>query len=253
MKKALIVYFSGTGNSKAIAQGYEMVLKNLGYATDLHTIEALKTVTPHDVLVIGGPIYAGNFPDELINWTRKSIPVLQTPSKAIVYSTSAGLLNAHGVKSIGKKLLKKGYQVVDTTAYEMPRNFYIDKYAPTSEVEQRIMFEKASKQIPLSLEKLSTDPTLSEFGSTLSIDLFADLFRIMAKSMGKNFSITDKCINCGRCERDCPKGNIRLSDKKYLNKCMLCTRCIHNCPVNAITYKDKKIDQYKVHYNLDIV
>jgi len=253
MKKALIVYFSGTGNSKTIGTGYEMVLKKMGYETVISSIETLKSVEPHDVLVIGGPIYAGNFPDELINWTRRSIPVLQIPSKAIVYSTSAGLLNAHGVKSIGKKLMKKGYQVVDAVTYEMPRNFYIDKYAPTPEEEQSIMFEKASKLIPVSIEKLSDHQTISDFGSTISIDFFADLFRMMAKSMGKNFSITDECINCGRCERDCPKGNIRLSDKKYLNRCILCTRCIHNCPVNAITYKDKKIDQYKVRYVLDIV
>lgn len=56
-----------------------------------------------DCLIVGGPIYAGNMPDELINWIRKVVPK-GIGKKAAVYSTSAGLDNAHGVKSIGKKV-----------------------------------------------------------------------------------------------------------------------------------------------------
>ena len=83
-------------------------------------------------------------------------------------------------------------------------------------------------------------------GSVLGIDLLADVFRIMAKSMGHNFTMDETCIGCGTCERKCPKANIRVAEKRFGSQCMMCTRCIHNCPVNAIRYKGKKIEQYKV-------
>ena len=84
--------------------------------------------------------------------------------------------------------------------------------------------------------------------SVIMIDLLADLFRLMAKSLGKSFQITEKCIGCGKCEKNCPQHNINHIKKRYANKCMMCTRCIHNCPVNAIDYKEKHINQYRVHY-----
>ncbi|QAA32638.1 EFR1 family ferrodoxin [Clostridium manihotivorum] len=128
----------------------------------------------------------------------------------------------------------------------MPRNFYIDKYEPTPDLIQKQQFEKAAQIILVSVNKITSNESLILKDSVLMIDLLADIFRIMAKSMGKNFKIDDTCIGCGKCERNCLKQNINYKDKKFSDKCILCTRCIHNCPVNAITYKGKKINQYKV-------
>lgn len=242
-----IIYFSGTGNTKSIALGYEGALTKAGYHVSVSSIENITTLEEHDLLIIGGPIYAGNMPDELINWVRKNVPQVTDNKQAIVFSTSAGLINAHGVKSIGKKLIKKGYTIIDLPTYEMPRNFYIDKYEPTPEMIQKQQFTNAAQMIKDSISKIHCSDPIIVKDSILMIDLLADVFRIMAKSMGKNFEIGDTCIGCGKCEKDCPKQNINYKDKKYSTHCILCTRCIHNCPVNAITYKDKKVQQYKVH------
>jgi ferredoxin len=243
--KISIVYFSGTGNTEYIAKAYDVALKRLGHQVQLLAIDKIGQLEAHDLLIVGGPIYAGNMPDELINWVRKKV-LKSTGNKGIVYSTSAGLQNANGVKSIGTKLIKKGYTLIDMPTFEMPRNFYVDKYLPTPISTQLIQLKTASEQVQASVEKLHVADSLSVKESVLSIDLFADLFRIMAKSMGKNFSMDESCIGCGKCERECPKQNIRYKDKKYLHQCMMCTRCIHGCPVNAISYKGKKIEQYKV-------
>lgn len=246
-----IVYFSGTGNTKAIAEGYKHLLAAKGHVVHLKSIEEGNTLEAHDLLIVGGPIYAGNMPDELINWVRKSVKSV-TAKKAIVFSTSAGLLNANGVKSIGQKLSKKGYNVIDMTAFEMPRNFYIDKYEPTPEAVQKQQFENAAATIIDSLSSIDGASSLNVDGSVVMIDFFADLFRLMAKFMGRSFQIHENCIHCGLCEKNCPKNNIKHEEKKYLNRCILCTRCIHNCPVNAISYKGKHIEQYQVHYELSL-
>ncbi|MGB3368010.1 MAG: EFR1 family ferrodoxin [Acidaminobacteraceae bacterium] len=243
--KVKIIYFSGTGNTKAVADLYSQLLKRKGHDVSCSSIEENPVVDDCDLIVIGGPIYAGNMPDELLNWVRKNIPKTDT-SKAIVYSTSAVLMNANGVKSVCKKLKKKGYQIIDQLILQMPRNFYVDKYDPTPLDEQEIQFENMINQVETSVRNLNLEVNLEMNESTIGIDFLADIFRIMAKRMGKQFKINDGCTNCGLCEKNCPKSNINLSNKEYLNKCILCTRCIHNCPVNAITYKGKTIEQYKV-------
>lgn len=244
--KISIVYFSGTGNTKAIAEGYAEALSNKGHLIEMMSIEESVTLSDHDLLIIGGPIYAGNMPDELINWVRKNVKSADNKF-AIVYSTSAGLANANGVKSIGQKLERKGYALMDLVTFEMPRNFYIDQYEPTSEEVQKKQFADAANKIVESLDTIDGSKLLKVDESVLMIDLLADLFRVMAKFMGKSFRINENCIGCGLCEANCPKKNINHKEKKYKNKCILCTRCIHNCPVNAISYKGKHIEQYRVH------
>lgn len=249
--KTLIVYFSGTGNTKAIARGYEKAITKAGHSVILSSIENLNEIPEHDFLIVGGPIYAGNMPDKLINWIRKALPANVSNKKAIVYSTSAGLLNANGVKSIGKKLIKKGYALVDAPTFEMPRNFYIDKYDPTPEAIQKQQFENAASTILKSVSKMDDNTVSNLSESVMMIDLLADVFRMMAKSLGKSYQITDQCIGCGKCEKDCPQQNIDYKNKLYFNKCIMCTRCIHNCPMNAIVYKGKQIEQYKVHFEIN--
>jgi ferredoxin len=247
--RILIIYFSGTGNTKAIAQGYQVALSKRGHIVTIKSIEETQDLDEHELLIIGGPIYAGYMPDKLINWTRKNVTKV-TEKQAIVFSTSAGLSNANGVKSIGKKLIRKGYTLLDMAKFEMPRNFYIDKYEPTDEGIQKLQFENAGAKIIDSINCLDKSSSLSIEESVIMNDFLSDFFRLLAKNMGKSFKIHENCINCGLCEKNCPQNNIKYKEKQYLNRCIMCTRCIHNCPVNAISYKGKHIEQYKVHYEV---
>jgi ferredoxin len=85
-------------------------------------------------------------------------------------------------------------------------------------------------------------------GKILSMDLMAELFSVIARSMGKKLtSFHDECIDCGRCIRECPQQNIVKRSGGgvvFQGKCMLCTRCLHGCPVHAIGYGGIKYEQY---------
>jgi len=51
------------------------------------------------------------------------------------------------------------------------------------------------------------------------------------------YKVTDKCVNCGTCEPDCPVGAISEGDnarKIDASKCISCGTCASECPAEAI-------------------
>ena len=62
------------------------------------------------------------------------------------------------------------------------------------------------------------------------------------------FAVSNACISCGKCERDCPLGNIRLEQGRPVwgGRCTHCMACICGCPVWAIEYG--KISRDKPRY-----
>ncbi|MEG2848462.1 MAG: EFR1 family ferrodoxin [Bacilli bacterium] len=249
--KINIIYFSGTGNSKYVANYLSEKLINSSNEVNIYSIEENYEINEEvDLLIIGGPIYAGNVPEKLIKSVLRNIP--DRKIDCIVYTTSAGLLNANGVDSLAKKLDKKGYNIIAKETYEMPRNFYFGKYKKNTKEEINKIINNTNKQLDILVNNINMKNLYMENmenKGVLTKDLLAETFSIMAKFMGKNFSVDENCTKCGMCVKKCPEKNIIFDSSnniKFLNKCMMCTRCIHSCPKNAINYKKKKYDQYSI-------
>jgi len=205
----------------------------------------MNNVAQYDLIIIGGPIYAGNVPEKLIKWVLRTIPK-STTGKAILFTTSAGLLNANGTISLAKKLSKKGYSILGLLKYKLPRNYYFDKYERPTEEEIVQLFKDVKNLIPEDLNKLSNSKGLEISQRVLGMDLLAETMSIMTRFMGKSFSVNNNCTKCKKCVNSCPTNNIVLKETiSFKLHCMMCTRCIHSCPENAIEYKGKKVIQYK--------
>lgn len=52
----------------------------------------------------------------------------------------------------------------------------------------------------------------------------------------KGFFITNSCIECGACARNCPQQAITLGTPYFINQenCLHCSLCFEKCPVSAI-------------------
>lgn len=249
--KIKMIHFSGTGNTKYIATYLGDKLKANNHNVSISSIEENPTIEKDiDLLVVGGPIYAGNVPEKLIRWINKNIP--NSNANCIVYTTSVAAGNAYGVDSLAKKLAKKGYNILAKEVCLMPGNLYFGKYHQFSrdEINETLLnINKKLDELAIKIHLNNFENTDFENKGVLVKDFLADTFSVMAKFIGKNFSADDTCVKCGLCIKSCPQGNIHYDKNnniKFSNKCMMCTRCIHICPKNAINYKGVKYDQYSL-------
>ena len=57
--------------------------------------------------------------------------------------------------------------------------------------------------------------------------------------------ISDVCIGCGLCSRNCPMGNIEIRDYRAVpgKQCAMCYRCISLCPQKAITLLGERVQE----------
>ena len=69
-----IIYFSGTGNTKFVAQNIAKKLQQWGEELDLINIEKDKIIPTHyKYLIIGGPIYIDRYPEILIKYAKDNL------------------------------------------------------------------------------------------------------------------------------------------------------------------------------------
>ena len=59
----------------------------------------------------------------------------------------------------------------------------------------------------------------------------------VARGSVRPLTVTDKCVNCGKCVKVCPAGCIE-PDKKMLDneRCLRCMECVAACPVGAVEF-----------------
>ena len=246
----MILYFSGTGNSKYVAKriadalGDEILnLNDRIKASDTSPVETGERV------IIVTPTYAWRIPRVVCDWLRKT--ELRGAKQAwFVMTCGSEIGNAD--KYNRELCTEKGLSCMGTTQIVMPENYIAMFSAPQAD-EARQIVAKAEPDIDRAIADIQADQPFAPTRNNL-YDRFMSgpvnpiFYKCFVKADA--FTVSSACIGCGQCAKRCPMNNITLKDSKPVwgRNCTHCMACICYCPVSAIEYDKKSVGQPRYHF-----
>jgi ferredoxin/flavodoxin len=277
-----IYYFTGTGNSLAIARDIAA-----GLDASLINIAALETETsirpPGDVIGIVSPVYHGNLPLIVARFVD-TLTALE--SKYIfgvcTYGDHPGLF----MEYLRDRLTARGGELSAGFGLHMPynyvtppsgmKNFYnsftLRELDPVFEqnlltaADMRIpeileavhsrrsgVLEKDSVFITRLVDALNLHDSLgkSSWSKITGLNEPGSLtFNEVRLRMDKAFTLTDCCKGCGTCEKICPVDDIQLINGRptWNHHCEQCFACLQWCPKQAIQFRNNTAGQKRYHH-----
>ena len=243
----MVLYFTGTGNSRylarRIAEGLEMPLYDLNACIKAGNTAPVQT--GRDVVLVT-PTYAWRIPRVVSEWLGKTA---LTGAERIWFVMDCGseIGNAAGYNR--QLAAQKQLQYMGTAQIIMPENYIAMFNAPQKEQAKSIV-EQAEPELQKVLTRLRAgqefppprDNLYDRFMSGLVNPVF---YRFLVKA--EAFRATEACIGCGKCVELCPLSNIRLENGKPVWG-KNCTHCICYCPKEAIEYGKKSRGKPRYHF-----
>ena len=234
----MVVYFTGTGNSRYAAElladvlGDEVVdsagyIKN-GIAADLVSGKPW---------VFVAPVYAWSYPEVFGNFIRSGC--FSGETKAYFVLTCGSDMGAAWSRTEAL-CAEVGLTHMGTYPCVMPENYVAMFSAPAEEKAAKMI---ASAEIGLYelAEKIAACEALERpsngFGGRFKSGPVNAAFSKYYIS-DKKFASGEKCVSCGLCADVCPLGNIVMENgrPKWTGNCTHCMACICSCPEEAIEY-----------------
>lgn len=244
----MILYFSGTGNSKFAAERIAAVTGDETVSINdrmrAGDTSALRSETP---FIVVAPTYCWRMPRAVSD--HLSATPLEGSSK-IYYVLTCGADIGNSEAYLKQLTEEKKMEYMGCAQVVMPDN-YIVLYEPSPEDKANEKIKKAAVTLKVAAEKMAAGQELEAVpvtGSGTFMSGFVNNFFVKHEVKDKKFKVSKDCTSCGLCESLCPMLNIKLTDGKpvWQGSCIHCMACIAHCPAEAINYggKTKKRRRY---------
>ena len=246
----MILYFSGTGNSKYVAQriadalGDEIVnLNDRIKSSDTSPVET------GERLIVVTPTYAWRIPRVVRDWLLKTE---LRGAKQVWFVMTCGSEIGNADKYNCELCAEKAISCMGTAQIVMPENFIAMFNAPTVEEARRIV-AKAEPFIDPAIAAIRAghmfSPPRKKLYDRIASSAVNPVFYLLFVKANP-FTASDVCIGCGKCEKLCPLNNITLQNARPVwgTNCTQCMACICYCPTRAIEYGKKSAGQPRYHF-----
>ena len=244
----MILYFSGTGNSRYCAQV-------LAKALEEECIDTFAVLRGEQEAVFASqrpwvfvtPTYGWQLPRLFADLLRRA---QLTGSREAYFVLTCGSEIGNAAAGIEALCREIGLHCQGVQQIIMPENYIALFRAPQPEQARQIVAEampalqQAAGWIADGLP--FPPPPVGAMDRLKSGPVNRLFYRFAVKA--KPFYATDRCNGCGKCVRSCVYGNIRLEAGKpqWGKQCTHCMACICGCPTGAIEYGHKT--RKKVRY-----
>lgn len=242
----MIYYFSGTGNSyaaaKKLAEGLGEDLMDIALA--IRENNYAYTLKENEKLGFVFPVYAWAPPKAVVTFV-KNLELYYSGDPYIFAVCTCGA-SAGRTMDIFEKALEENGLVLDSGfSLVMPDNC-ITLFEADSEEEVQEKLEKAEKTLDHILRAIKLGWSdffrvkRGKFSGVLTT--VVNPFFSIGGMKTKSFYVTDACIGCGLCEKNCTSGCIEMTAGRPVwtaDSCHMCLACINRCPAKAIQYGKK--------------
>lgn len=249
----MILYFTGTGNSRYVAQ---RIAERMG--DEAHCIndkireKDTRSMKGDGSLIVVAPTYAWRLPRIVAEWLIKT---LFPDTKEAWFVMNCG----DGIGAAGRYnrqlCAEKGWIYKGTAQIVMPEN-YLAMFGTPEKDEAAHIVAAANPVIDRTAARIAAGEGLEEKPSTLLDRMLSGavndaFYPLFVKD--KAFITGEKCTGCGACVRLCPRKNITLSGgrPRWGGNCTHCMACISYCPTQAIEYGKKSAG--KPRYHIEVV
>ena len=254
MKKVCILYFSGVGAAKRVAELMHARLSQ-DFQTDIFSVEDkdIPGVGGYDALIIGTPTYHAAPAKAIIDYFN-TIPRLTKQTPAFIFNTR-GLCSLNTNRILAKQLQKKNIVTIMDRAYRSPAS---DGSIIAPYIKRFFEFEKGLKE-KIDRDCASFLKLLKKSSPRSYIPRFqlGSIVNAPNKAAGQLITLKihlhkDKCIRCGRCIGRCPHMAFSADEYGYplfdSKRCENCYRCIHHCPKMALSLSRRRALKKTLRY-----
>lgn len=236
--KILLIYFTGTYNTRYLTNYIEKLLGEKGHQVEKAEINCdLKPINTkdYDYIGFGYPIYGFNSPRPFNQYVKKLS--YKEGQKYFIYKNSGetyGINNASD-KDLLRLMKKRKCVLSGQYHFVMPYNIHFP-FEKDFVREILAYDDKLAKIMIYDLENGYINRINSNFIYNVAASAVA-IQRIGGDINSFLYKVdSDKCVKCMKCIENCPEKNIVVKgDKiKFNHHCDMCMRCSFFCPTNAI-------------------
>lgn len=233
-----IVYFSGTGGTARVAGELGRQLSDRGIVASSKRIGRDVPTIGEDAtaLFLLFPVYEFNAPFGVIEWLLGLAPRPGMP--AVVLSVSGGgeVFPNRGCRADAIRILEgKGFAVAYEDMFVLPPNIFVDLDPGIASLLLSLVPVKAARVVDLVAGGIARRARPNRLDRGLSASGLKSA-RKYATEFGRSLAVSDACVGCGTCARECPVGNIatEADSVRILDHCAFCLNCVYACPKRAI-------------------
>lgn len=244
----MIFYFSGTGNSRRVAEKLSALLND----TLLYNIETLLTPAASPVLptiaegeMVGFvfPVYAWGLPKIVEEFLEGPLGGAGRGGSYVWAVMTCGDDMGYTDRLLRKALTKAGLSLDAAFSVQMPNTYVC---LPGFTVDDEALAEQKVQATQDALPTIARDITARRTETRVVRGTAARLKTYVLRPLFNAFLVKDTpfrtseaCTACGLCARSCPLHDIAMRDERPQwgqTTCTGCLRCFHNCPQRAIDW-----------------
>lgn len=246
----MVLFFSGTGNSRYIAGRIADALQDelVDLNAKIKAGDRSQVQTGRDVVIVV-PTYAWRIPRVVSEWLSAAE---LSGGERVWFVMDCGSEIGNAAKYNRRLAEQTHLRYMGTAQIIMPEN-YIAMFGVPETAEARGIVETAEPDIDAAIAHIREGQPFPAPRNNLYDRMMSGLvnpvfYRFFVRSAA--FRATDACIGCRQCVRNCPMNDIKLENGRPIwgKECTHCMACICYCPVEAIEYGKKSVGKPRYHF-----